>query len=104
MSKKCILCLLRESEGVPSTAIREISLLKNLKHKNVVQLFDVVISGNNLYMIFEYLNMDLKKLMDKKKDVFTPQLIKVSSTHPNENIVLYFETLYRATCIKYWMH
>ncbi|XP_017962398.1 cyclin-dependent kinase 2 [Drosophila navojoa] len=65
-----------ESEGVPSTAIREISLLKNLKHKNVVQLFDVVISGNNLYMIFEYLNMDLKKLMDKKKDVFTPQLIK----------------------------
>jgi len=37
----------------------------------------VVISGNNLYMIFEYLNMDLKKLMDKKKDVFTPQLIKV---------------------------
>ncbi|XP_017017432.1 cyclin-dependent kinase 2 [Drosophila kikkawai] len=65
-----------ETEGVPSTAIREISLLKNLKHKNVVQLFDVVISGNNLYMIFEYLNMDLKKLMDKKKDVFTPQLIK----------------------------
>lgn len=30
-------------------------------------------------MIFEYLNMDLKKLMDKKKDVFTPQLIKVST-------------------------
>lgn len=77
----CILCFLRESEGVPSTAIREISLLKNLKHKNVVQLFDVVISGNNLYMIFEYLNMDLKKLMDKKKDVFTPQLIKVGSMH-----------------------
>ncbi|XP_051863589.1 cyclin-dependent kinase 2 [Drosophila sulfurigaster albostrigata] len=65
-----------ESEGVPSTAIREISLLKNLRHKNVVELHDVVISGNNLYMIFEYLNMDLKKLMDKKKDVFTPQLIK----------------------------
>lgn len=45
----------------------------------MVQLFDVVISGNNLYMIFEYLNMDLKKLMDRKKDVFTPQLIKVST-------------------------
>lgn len=68
----------RETEGVPSTAIREISLLKNLKHKNVVRLFDVVISGNNLYMIFEYLNMDLKKVMDKKKDLFTSKLIKVS--------------------------
>ncbi|XP_030371759.1 cyclin-dependent kinase 2 [Scaptodrosophila lebanonensis] len=65
-----------ETEGVPSTAIREISLLKQLKHKNVVQLYDVVISKNNLFMIFEYLNMDLKKLMDKKKEVFTPQLIK----------------------------
>jgi len=75
--------LVRESEGVPSTAIREISLLKNLKHKNVVQLFDVVISGNNLYMIFEYLNMDLKKLMDKKKDVFTPRLIKVGAILTN---------------------
>ena len=26
----------RESEGVPSTAIREIALLKELEHKNVV--------------------------------------------------------------------
>ncbi|XP_050324085.1 cyclin-dependent kinase 2 isoform X2 [Bactrocera neohumeralis] len=27
-------------------------------------------------MVFEYLNMDMKKLMDKKKDVFTPKLVK----------------------------
>ncbi|CAD7083771.1 unnamed protein product [Hermetia illucens] len=65
-----------ESEGVPSTAIREISLLKGLKHKNIVQLFDVVIADASLYMVFEYLNMDLKKMLDKCKDQFTPQLIK----------------------------
>lgn len=28
----------KEDDGVPSTAIREISLLKNLKHPNIVEL------------------------------------------------------------------
>lgn len=44
----------------------------------MVQLFDVVIADSSLYMVFEYLNMDLKKLLDKGKDVFTPKLVKVS--------------------------
>lgn len=53
-----------ESEGVPSTAIREITLLKELDHPNVLQLLDVVHADEKLYMVFEYLNMDLKKHMD----------------------------------------
>ncbi|XP_055379369.1 cyclin-dependent kinase 2 isoform X2 [Condylostylus longicornis] len=65
-----------ESEGVPSTAIREISLLKDLKHNCIVQLLDIVIADSNLYMVFEYLNMDLKKLMDKKKEILVPELVK----------------------------
>ncbi|XP_011188678.1 cyclin-dependent kinase 2 [Zeugodacus cucurbitae] len=65
-----------ETEGVPSTAIREISLLKDLTHNNIVQLFDIVVADSSLYMVFEYLNMDMKKLMDKKKDAFTPKLVK----------------------------
>lgn len=65
-----------ETEGVPSTAIREISLLKELKHASIVQLFDIVIADCSLYMVFEYLTMDLKKVLDKGKDVFVPKLIK----------------------------
>lgn len=53
-----------ESEGVPSTAIREISLLKELDHPNIVKLLDVVHSEKKLYLVFEYLNQDLKKFMD----------------------------------------
>lgn len=53
-----------ESEGVPSTAIREISLLKELDHNNIVRLLDVVHSEKKLYLVFEFLDMDLKKYMD----------------------------------------
>jgi len=54
-----------ESEGVPSTAIREIALLKELNHPSIVQLMDVVHSEDQkLYLVFEYLDKDLKKLMD----------------------------------------
>ncbi|XP_036294293.1 cyclin-dependent kinase 1 isoform X2 [Pipistrellus kuhlii] len=53
-----------EEEGVPSTAIREISLLKELRHPNIVSLQDVLMQDSRLYLIFEYLSMDLKKYLD----------------------------------------
>ncbi|XP_017153743.1 cyclin-dependent kinase 1 isoform X1 [Drosophila miranda] len=53
-----------DDEGVPSTAIREISLLKELKHSNIVSLEDVLMEENRIYLIFEFLSMDLKKYMD----------------------------------------
>lgn len=34
----------KEDDGVPSTAIREISLLKGLKHPNVVELKEIIYS------------------------------------------------------------
>lgn len=43
-------------EGVPSTAIREISLLKEVKHPNVVDLIEVICEGDKLYLVFEYLD------------------------------------------------
>ncbi|KAK8754021.1 hypothetical protein OTU49_008311, partial [Cherax quadricarinatus] len=45
-----------EADGVPSTALREISLLKELDHENIVRLLDVVYGDRKLYMVFEYLN------------------------------------------------
>merc|ERR1712112_482856 len=53
-----------EEEGVPSTAIREISLLKELQHPNIVSLQDVIMQESRLYLIFEFLTMDLKKYLD----------------------------------------
>jgi serine/threonine protein kinase len=54
-----------EDEGVPSTAIREISLLKEMNDRNVVRLLNIVHADNQkLYLVMEYLNMDLKKFME----------------------------------------
>lgn len=53
-----------EEEGVPSTAIREISLLKALPHhENVVDLLDVFCSTAKLILVFEFVEQDLKKYM-----------------------------------------
>uniref|UniRef100_A0A2N9IPU9 cyclin-dependent kinase n=1 Tax=Fagus sylvatica TaxID=28930 RepID=A0A2N9IPU9_FAGSY len=95
----------QEDEGVPSTAIREISLLKEMQHGNIVRhaignalktrkpvrmqlswkeawdelLQDVVHSEKRLYLVFEYLDLDLKKHMDSSPE-FAKDLrqIKVS--------------------------
>jgi cyclin-dependent kinase 1 len=53
-----------DEEGVPSTAIREISLLRELQHPNIVSLLDVLMQENKLYLVFEFLSMDLKKYME----------------------------------------
>ncbi|KAE9603264.1 hypothetical protein Lal_00008195 [Lupinus albus] len=58
----------QEDEGVPSTAIREISLLKEMQHRNIVRLQDVVHSERRLYLVFEYLDLDLKKHMDSSPE------------------------------------
>ncbi|GKC76009.1 cell division control protein 2 homolog A-like protein, partial [Tanacetum coccineum] len=52
------------NEGVPSTAIREISVLKEMQYENIVRLLNGVHTEERLYLIFEYLDMDLKKHME----------------------------------------
>lgn len=45
---------LQEEEGAPFTAIREASLLKELKHTNIVTLHDIVHTRQTLTFVFEY--------------------------------------------------
>ncbi|KAL5006787.1 hypothetical protein ScPMuIL_015593 [Solemya velum] len=53
-----------DDEGVPSCALREICLLKELKHRNIVRLHDVLHSEKKLTLVFEYCDQDLKKYFD----------------------------------------
>ncbi|XP_060835122.1 cyclin-dependent kinase 1-A-like [Rhopalosiphum padi] len=49
--------------GIPATAIREISILKELNHPNIVNLREIFMDDTRLYLVFEFLPMDLKKLI-----------------------------------------
>uniref|UniRef100_A0A3Q1EGX7 cyclin-dependent kinase n=1 Tax=Acanthochromis polyacanthus TaxID=80966 RepID=A0A3Q1EGX7_9TELE len=46
---------LEHEEGAPCTAIREVSLLKDLKHANIVTLHDIIHTQKSLTLVFEYL-------------------------------------------------
>lgn len=58
--KRCRLDVFRDF-GIPETTLREIALLRNLTHENIMQLYRISCNTERLYMICEYLDFDLKK-------------------------------------------
>jgi len=65
--------------GVPCNVIREISLLRELDHPNVVRLLDVnQAQPGELYLVFEFVAHDLKTFMDQHQ----------TSTEVNERVGL----------------
>ncbi len=65
-----------EDEGIPSTSIREISILKQMHHPNIVNLIDLIHGEKRLFLVFEYLNYDLKKFLDLNGAPLKPELVK----------------------------
>jgi len=63
----------KERDGFPLNSMREISMLSQCKHDNIVKFKEVVV-GNKIddyYIVMEYFDHDLKGLMeDMKKTIF----------------------------------
>ena len=67
----------RSEEGIPQTALREVSILQELHHPNVVNLKDVIcVADAKLYLVFEYVEQDLKQALDKRISAFSSTLLK----------------------------
>ncbi|PRP80443.1 hypothetical protein PROFUN_11898 [Planoprotostelium fungivorum] len=65
-----------EDEGVPATSVREICLLKELSHAYIVKLLDVIHCRNRLYLVFEFIDYDLKKYIDSVQTTLNPKLVQ----------------------------
>uniref|UniRef100_A0A671VNF4 Cyclin dependent kinase 18 n=1 Tax=Sparus aurata TaxID=8175 RepID=A0A671VNF4_SPAAU len=68
---------LEHEEGAPCTAIREVSLLKNLKHANIVTLHDIIHTERCLTLVFEYLDSDLKQYLDNCGNLMSMHNVKI---------------------------
>ena len=67
-----------EREGMPVCSVREIGLLSQLKHKNIVELLDVVVGRDldSMFLVMRYCEQDLASLIDHIKAPFTESQVK----------------------------
>ncbi|KAM9988765.1 hypothetical protein ACTFIY_004822 [Dictyostelium cf. discoideum] len=68
----------REREGIPITSVREIKVLMELKHENIVQIKEIVLGKNinSIFMAMEFIDHDLRGLIMVIKKPFLPSEIK----------------------------
>jgi cyclin-dependent kinase-like len=64
-----------EDEVVRKTIVREVKVLRMLKHENVVQLKEAFRRQGKLYLVFEYVDRNLLEVLEEK-----PNGIPVSPT------------------------
>uniref|UniRef100_A0A1I7VWH2 CMGC/CDK/CDC2 protein kinase n=1 Tax=Loa loa TaxID=7209 RepID=A0A1I7VWH2_LOALO len=55
-------------EGIPATTLREIALLRELIHPNIICLQGVIMEECRIYLVFEYIDMDLRRYIDLLPD------------------------------------
>jgi serine/threonine protein kinase len=59
----------KERDGLPITAVREIKLLSQLRHPNLIELQEVAVgpASNAFFLVFEYADHDLTEILDNKE-------------------------------------
>eukprot|EP01095_Lingulamoeba_sp_RSL-Kostka_P011030 TRINITY_DN4096_c0_g1_i1.p1 TRINITY_DN4096_c0_g1~~TRINITY_DN4096_c0_g1_i1.p1 ORF type:complete len:333 (+),score=89.24 TRINITY_DN4096_c0_g1_i1:141-1001(+) len=63
-------------QGVSFVALREIKLLQELKHENIMELKDVFSYKNQIHMVLAFLPLELRHIIDDKNIELSPAHIK----------------------------
>ena len=65
-----------EDEQVRKTALREVRILKQLKHENVVTLIEVFRRKGKLYLVFEHVERTILDDLEKSSNGLSPIEVK----------------------------
>ncbi|XP_044737742.1 cyclin-dependent kinase 10 [Chrysoperla carnea] len=67
-----------EKDGIPVSSLREIQVLLNCRHENIVQLKEVVVgrSLESIFLAMEYCEQDLASLLDNMQAPFSESQVK----------------------------
>ena len=65
-----------EDELVQKTMKRELKMLQQLKHENIVEFQESFTHKGNLFLVFEYCEKNLLEVLEESPDGLSPKLIK----------------------------
>ncbi|KAI7871226.1 kinase-like domain-containing protein [Spinellus fusiger] len=68
----------RETDGMPISSLREISILKRMRHPNIVNVTDVAVGPKleSIFLVMEYCEQDLGTLLDMVPTPYTASEVK----------------------------
>ncbi|KAJ3691637.1 hypothetical protein LUZ61_020801 [Rhynchospora tenuis] len=68
----------KEKEGFPMTSLREINILLSLNHPSIVDVKEVVVGSrlDSIFMVMEYMDHDLKGVMETMKEPYSQSEVK----------------------------
>eukprot|EP01103_Thecamoeba_quadrilineata_P019317 TRINITY_DN7769_c0_g1_i1.p1 TRINITY_DN7769_c0_g1~~TRINITY_DN7769_c0_g1_i1.p1 ORF type:complete len:360 (+),score=60.95 TRINITY_DN7769_c0_g1_i1:62-1081(+) len=64
------------NEGVSFVGLREIKLLQEISHPNIIKLVDVFSYNSNIYLVFDFMVTDLEQIIKDKNILLSPADIK----------------------------
>jgi len=92
-----------EVDGISSSTLREITFLRQLKHRNIIVLRDVVWQqAGRISLIFDLEEKDLSKLMSQRSEPFPRKLVQVRHILPS--FVAFRTSLHQIYTLIYLQH
>ena len=89
------------SSGLPICSVREVGILMQLRHRNIVELKEVVVGRDldNMFLVMNYCEQDLATLIDNLKTPFTESQVQGIPVRYTCRITTIFTCILYTHCI-----